>query len=181
MVFIKKIQLTLDEHSRFCKVACETAIDNGKKGNSLVNIALWAIATFILMALYDYLFNDSVRENFHWPTAGFVIVIFSILLIAYFWELRKNHTSMQPDKDGIMFCARESRVDEVGIFTKSKYDETLIFWSAVKNIIEDEGAVYLFIDTFTAEIFPANCFNTDEERKQLLTFARQCSGTYMSS
>lgn len=68
----------------------------------------------------------------------------------------------------------ESKIEFCG---KGITDTTLLGvsfykWEAVEDVVENDGAVYIFLDKMLAEILPASSFKDTEERTELIDYVK---------
>lgn len=113
-----------------------------------VNAAIW-----IVVALVYYAFARS-GTDFSWPTA--FIVIFFLLLIFGFLVLNgvKMRQAVRPSQGGIFLRRHKFQVNDDGIAVTSAGYEAKYDWTAVRAVEKTDNAIYLFIDSVNAFIFP---------------------------
>lgn len=113
-----------------------------------VSVVIW-----IVVALAFYAFARS-GTKFSWPTA--FIVAFFLLLIFGFLVLNsvKMRRAVRPSEDGIFLRRHKFQVTDAGIAVASAGYEARYDWTSIYSVEKTDKAVYLFLDTANAFIFP---------------------------
>jgi hypothetical protein len=113
-----------------------------------VNLLLW-----FLLALTFFIFFQS-GTGFNWPTAA--IVAFALLYFFASIALNgiKAKRACQPSEGGAFLRHHKFIVNDEGITTIGADYEAKHKWSIVQRIENTEEAIYIFIDTIHAFIFP---------------------------
>lgn len=113
-----------------------------------VNIILW----FIIAAVFFAYFQSNTK--FSWHTAGIV----SFALITFFAIMISNSIKFkrlcQPSESGAFLASHKFVVNDEGISCSGEFYDSLHKWSAIKNYENTDKAIYLYIDSVNAFIFP---------------------------
>lgn len=124
-----------------------------------LSFILWFAVAFIFLTF----FQDNI--DFSWPTA--VIVAFVIL---YFFGMAilngiKIKRACQPLEGGSLLGRHKFIINDDGIISAGAGYEAKHAWSIVKRVEHTENAIYVFIDSTLAFIFP---LSKVENAKELL-------------
>lgn len=120
------------------------------------NVILWTVITLIFLSL----FQNSAK--FHWPTAGFVSVIFIVMFALFIFNLVKQRKAYAPSEDGAFIGEHTFIFDEKGIRTKGKGYDGSHNWSIVKRIERVNGMLLIFLDTAYAFVLPESKLENPE-------------------
>jgi magnesium-transporting ATPase (P-type) len=113
-----------------------------------VNIILW----FIIAIVFFIYFQSNTA--FSWPTAG--VVAFS--LITFFGIFLSNGIKLkkacQPSETGSFLSAHSFVINDQGISSSGEFYESQHKWEAIQRYEYTDDAIYLYIDSINAFIFP---------------------------
>ncbi len=71
---------------------------------------------------------------------------------------------------------RRLRLSDEGVHVVTANHTTMIVWSGLREVVEDDGAVYLFLDRVQALIVPARALASVERRRAFVGTCRQRAG-----
>ncbi|MCW8900441.1 MAG: YcxB family protein [Gammaproteobacteria bacterium] len=112
-----------------------------RTGSFGFNVILWTVITFMFFVIFQN------TDEFHWPTAGFVVVIFIVVFALFVYNLVQQGKAYAPAEDGAFVGEHHFVFDEKGIATKGKGYEARHNWSTVKRIERVNGMILIFLDT----------------------------------
>jgi hypothetical protein len=136
----------------------------------LINIASWMVIGFVLMYLFKK--NSLDLPSFHWPTALLIAVPFLFLIGVFFYNLKNIQKKLLPNSNGLMIGESKIEFCDKGITDTTSLGVSFYKWEAVEDVVENNGAVYVFLDKMLAEIFPASTFKDSGERTELIDYVK---------
>lgn len=144
--------------------------DENKIHSFLKNMVLWAVLTVLFLTFFQF---QSIRlSDFHLMSGlmvGFPLFVFIVGYIIHSFKLRN---ACLPSENGIFLSNKVLHLDEQGLTCSCKEMTTQYQWSAFVDVDENQGDVYLFVDTMMAEIVPAASFADDNERTAFVEFVK---------
>lgn len=112
------------------------------------NLILWALISVVF-----YLVIDS-ELNFDWNTAVLVSLLFVYLYVMMILQAKKLRKAYQPSDKGTFVGEHEFILSDDGMSVSGKDYNSFYRWSSVKQLEQTETAIYVFIDSVKAFIFP---------------------------
>jgi hypothetical protein len=173
----KQVTVTAEDYVKFCSVAYNRVTKKvHNKWSFLKNFLIWCITTIVMMIIFQLM--DFSLTPFHKPTA-FLVATPLVLLIALLQSIFKNiQKSARPGEDSILIGQRTVEFSDEGFVQKDELNVSFIKWSALKELYEDGGDLYLFIDKALAFIIPASTFENDAERATLIEQINQLKADF---
>jgi len=114
----------------------------------------WRSVLFLSVMSLIALFYFQGSREFHWPTATFVALIFTLIAAQFLYNLNKVKDASAPGDEG-PFCGRHRLViSEDGISSEGNGYAGLHDWTTINKIERSDGLIMLYIDTLFAFIFP---------------------------
>ncbi|WP_444995517.1 YcxB family protein [Aliikangiella sp. IMCC44359] len=127
-----------------------------------VNMIVWFLVAFVFFGFFQ---SDS---NFSWETAGIV----AFVLIFYFALMVLNGVkakrACQPISGGAFLTKHKFVISDDGIKTKGAAYEANHKWDIVQRVEKTDRAIYLFIDSIHALIFPLSKVSSIESLEALI-------------
>ncbi len=77
-----------------------------------------------------------------------------------------------PAKDGAILATRTIRIDEEGFEDRSPVGEEKRKWSGIREILENQNYIYLFVDEHMAFIIPKGAFPDSDTARAFIDSAR---------
>lgn len=110
------------------------------------------ISWFVMSTVFFTFFQSS--DEFNWSTAGIVTCLFVFIYIQSFFRGIKIKRAFEPLPDG-SFCGRHKfNFDDSGICSEGDGYHAEHKWSLVQRVERTNSAIYIFIDSTLAFIFP---------------------------
>jgi hypothetical protein len=152
------IQLEAEDWRQFQKYLAKELPKTVKPrtGSFGFNVILWTVITFMFFVIFQN------TEEFHWPTAGFVAVIFIVVFALFIYNLVQQGKAYAPAEDGVFVGEHHFVFDEKGIATKGKGYEARHSWSTVKRIERVNGMILIFLDTAYAFVLQESKLDNPE-------------------
>ncbi len=121
-----------------------------------INLIIWFVVAFVFFAFFQS------NVDFSWPTAG--IVSFGLLLCFALMLLSgvKAKRACQPSEGGAFLSKHKFVISDDGIITIGSAYEANHKWSMVRRVENTEKAIYLFIDSINALVFPLSKISNPE-------------------
>lgn len=141
-----------------------------------VNFILW----FIVASVFFVFFQSGA--TFSWPTAAisaFVLIYFFALMVLSGIKAKR---ACQPIEGGSFLSPHKFVITDDGIITAGECCESSHKWPGVLRVEKTEKAIYLFVDSINALIFPLSKVPNPEEletiiNKNVASLSKGCSGT----
>lgn len=168
----KDIIITQEDFDKYCKFAYARVTQSKSRGVKplLFNVCLWLLMSVVFIVFMQT--TEFTLSSFHWPTAVLVSFSFLMFIFIYFVKIRNIQKHSFPEQDGLILGKRTLEIDDSGIKDLSQHGSSLYYWKSLKEVAEDEGSVYLFLDTMLAQIIPASAFGDKEERSTFIEKVR---------
>lgn len=126
------------------------------------NVALWFVIAFAFFTI-----SENVSE-FDWITAGIVSFSFIFIYAQLLLTGLKFKKLCAPSENGSFLGEHRFRFDENAIHSEGKGYKANHNWSVVKRIARTNDAIYIFLDSAYAYIFPLSKI---EDPEQLYDYA----------
>ena len=136
------------------------------KSGFFVNLIAWTLIGIVAMFVFRQI------DHFHWPTAGFVSAIAVIIIIQFIRDVNKLKHAFAPSKSGCFIGSHSFVLTESGIESRGSDYSSFHAWSAVREIVRDNGIIMLFLDTAYAYIFPEHKLDDPDV---LYNYVKECN------
>ena len=127
-----------------------------------VKITVWFIVFFLFFAFFQ---SDI---NFSWPTAGLVASVLVFYYALMVLNGMKAKRACQPIAGGVFLSRHKFIISDDGIKTIGTAYEAIHKWDIVRRIEKTDKALYLFIDSIHAFIFPLSKVSSIESLEALI-------------
>ena len=121
------------------------------------NFILW------LFLGLGFVFMFRMFDKIHWPTATFVAIAYTLLIVQQIWNSTKLQKALMPSNEGTFVGKHHFTIDQTGIHSKGQGYKCFHEWSVVKSIERENGKIMIFIDTAHALLFPEEQLENVEE------------------
>lgn len=169
---IKSINVTKKNYLDYSNFAIKRLSDpnNKKSAGLLKNIIVWCVLTVAIMTVFQM--KPISFANFHWPSALATAFPFVVAAIAFFINVQKFKRLAIPKNNGLMLGNRTIEFNREGLTDTNELGVSFYKWRAVEDVVENEGNIYIFVDNLLAQIIPAESFNTEQERVELIQLVK---------
>jgi hypothetical protein len=125
--------------------------------SSWFNTILWFVIAIVFFTFIQG------TDKFNWPTAGIVTFFFVFIYIQLLFSGIKFKKGFEPLEGG-SFCRRHIfKFDDNGIHSEGDDYQCSQRWSLVQRIERTDEAIYIFIDSAMAYIFPTQQLENPDE------------------
>ena len=125
--------------------------------SSWFNMVLWFIIALVFFTFFQ------VTSEFSWPTAGIVSFFFVFIFGQLVLNGLKFKKLCSPSKEGTFIGEHRFKFDEEGIHSEGDGYRAIHNWSVVKRVVKTDKAMYLFLDSALAYIFPLSQLEDPEK------------------
>lgn len=126
------------------------------------NIVVWFITSIIFFTYFQ-----STNE-FNWATAGIVSIFFIFIYAQTILSNIKLRKAMEPSAHGSFIGEHHFEFTESGVKSEGKGYSSFHEWGVFNEVVVSESAIYLFMDSFYAFIFPSGQLENAREILALL-------------
>lgn len=164
---IKTVNITKQDYLGYSEFALKRLCSpkNTNSASFFKNMIIWCVLTVAFMAIFQI---KSVNfSDFHWQSALFTAIPFSIFLVAFLYNINKFKKLSIPNENGVMIGEKTIEFQSDGISETHHLGSCFYKWEALEAIEENKGDLYIFVDKLLALIIPANAFDTDAEKEEL--------------
>lgn len=121
------------------------------------NMAVWFVIAFVFFTF----FKSGVE--FSWATAGIVSFFFVFIYMKMILVAKKYKKAFEPLSGGVFIGKHDFVFGDDGFSSKGNGYNGFHNWGLIKKIENTEKAIYLFIDSAYAFIFPKSKLNDPDE------------------
>ena len=141
------LELTQADWLNFNKYV-QRKIQKGLLGGFWPNVVIWFLITILFVFLFQRI------DRLHWPSVGFVSIIFVLLIGYFFLNIAKAQKALMPSLQGTFVGDHHFEFNEKGIYSNGRGYNGFHEWSTVKAIEQGNQMVLIFLDTAYAFVFP---------------------------
>lgn len=126
--------------------------DLSNKKSFLTNFIIDYVVIFIFIFIYFRYFSGS--ELFSWETALLVATFFILIYLKILLIALKYRNSFTPSDKGPFIGEHRFKFDDSSIYSEGVGFQASHSWLIVKRIEKTENAIYVFLDSASAFVFP---------------------------
>jgi len=141
--------------------------------DKLKHLALWFIIGLALTAMFRG--NANSIFYFHWQTGLFTAIPFVLFIAFIIFNSKRLEKKLLPNSNGLMLGDKELKFCDSGITDTSSLGYSFYKWKAVREVVINDGDLYIFLDKTLAEIIPYSSFSDANEIDQLVCFIEERS------
>lgn len=165
------IKLTEQDYVKFVtlavKRACQKhsgALDENSLRTAVINLVLWCCIAIVFVSIFQSLGGKEWKLD--WISVGIGALPLIVLNGIVQYNLRTQQKRCMPRENGTTFSPKRMEISEQGITETSETTTSFYAWSCVDEMVDEDGDIYIFLDTVVAHIIPATAFQSDAHQQQ---------------